>query len=128
MCDDGVAVADILANRMFTYRRTRWLDAVDGLASGARTSAAIFGESCRNMAEYAAATLRISGRNDAFFQSMRASIAAFHAALDAGRPPAVDGAFGTMLVTACERIADRAFQKRADGGTCRARHTAGCSR
>jgi nucleoside-diphosphate-sugar epimerase/predicted dehydrogenase len=110
VCDDGVAVADILANRLFTYRRTRWLEAVDGLASGARTASAIFGESCRNMAEYAATTLRLTRRSDAFFQSMRASIAAFHDALDAGRPPALDGRFGTMLVETCERIGSRVFQ------------------
>jgi nucleoside-diphosphate-sugar epimerase len=40
---------------------------------------------------------------------MRASIAAFHAALDAGTPPELDGAFGAMLVGACERIRDAAF-------------------
>jgi predicted dehydrogenase/nucleoside-diphosphate-sugar epimerase len=109
VCDDGVLVADILANRLFTYRRTRWLDAVDGLASGARSAGAIFAESCRNMAEHAAATLRLTGRSDAFFESMRASIAAFHAALDAGSAPPLDGRFGAMLVDACERIGDRAF-------------------
>jgi nucleoside-diphosphate-sugar epimerase/predicted dehydrogenase len=110
VCDDGVVVADILANRVFTYRRTRWLESVDGLASGARTAAATFAESCRNMAEYAGATLHLTGRNDPFFQSMRASIAAFHAALDAGRPPALDGRFGAMLVEACERIGSCTFQ------------------
>jgi predicted dehydrogenase/nucleoside-diphosphate-sugar epimerase len=104
VCDDGVAVADILANRMFTYRRTRWMDAVDGLASGARTAATIFAESSRNFATYAGATLKLTRRNDAFFQSMRASIAAFHAALDVGAPPPIDGRFGAMLVAACERM------------------------
>ncbi len=104
VCDDGVAVADILANRMFTYRRTRWMEAVDGLASGARTAAAMFAESSRNVAAYAAATLKLTRRNDAFFQSMRASIAEFHAALDAGTSPPIDGRFGAMLVAACERM------------------------
>ena len=52
VCDDGVAVADILANRLFTYRRTRWMEAVDGLASGTRTAAAVFGASGRNLAAY----------------------------------------------------------------------------
>jgi predicted dehydrogenase/nucleoside-diphosphate-sugar epimerase len=110
VCDDGVAVADIMANRMMTYRRTRWMEAVDGLASGARTAATLFGESCRNVAAYAAATLHLTRRNDAFFQSMRASIGAFHAALDAGTPPPIDGAFGAMLVATCERIGDAAFR------------------
>ena len=64
--------ADILANREVSYRRTRWLDAVDGWIR-TRTAARIFAESCRNAAEYAAATLRITGRNDPFFQMNRAS-------------------------------------------------------
>jgi predicted dehydrogenase/nucleoside-diphosphate-sugar epimerase len=110
VCDDGIAVADILANRMFTYRRTRWMEAVDGLASGARTAAMVFGESCRGFAAYAAATLHLTRRNDAFFQSMRASIAAFHAALDAGTTPPIDGRFGAMLVRTCERIGAAAFR------------------
>ena len=110
VCDDGVAVADILANRLFTYRRTRWMDAVDGLASGARTAAAVFGASGRNLTAYAAATLHLTRRNDPFFQSMRASIAAFHAALDNGKPPPIDGGFGAMLVETCERIGSVAFR------------------
>jgi predicted dehydrogenase/uncharacterized protein YbjT (DUF2867 family) len=105
VCDDGVAVADILANRLFTYGRTRWMEAVDGLASGARSAAAIFAASCRNLAAYTGATLHLTRRSDAFFQSMRASIGAFHAALDAGTAPPIDGPFGAMLVAVCERMA-----------------------
>jgi predicted dehydrogenase/nucleoside-diphosphate-sugar epimerase len=104
VCDDGVAVVDVLANRMYMYRRTRWMEAVDELASGVRTGVSVFAESSRNFAAYAAATLKLTGRNDAFYQSMRASIGAFHAALDAGTPPPIDGRFGAMLVAACERM------------------------
>ncbi len=110
VCDDGVAVADILANRLFTYRRTRWMEAIDGVASGARTAAAVFGAGWRNFGAYTAATLHLTRRNDAFFQSMRGSIAAFHAALDAGSPPPIDGAFGAMLVDTCERMGSAAFR------------------
>jgi predicted dehydrogenase/nucleoside-diphosphate-sugar epimerase len=106
VCDDGVVVADILANRLFTYGRTRWMDAIDGLASGASTATAVFGASGRNLAAYAAATLHLTRRNDAFFQSMRGSIAAFHGALDAGLPPPIDGRFGAMLVQTCQRLAE----------------------
>ena len=109
VCDDGVAVADISAGRLFTYRRTRWLEAVDGFVSGTRSAARIFCESWRNLAEYTAATLHLTRRSDAFFHSMRASIAEFHAALATGTAPRLDGRFGAMLVDACERIADRAF-------------------
>lgn len=109
VCDDGVVVADILANRLFSWRRTRWLEAVDGLVSAGLTAGAVFAEGFRNTAAYAAATLRLAKRNDAFFQSMRSSIAAFHDALSGGHPPPIDGSFGAMLVELCERIARAAF-------------------
>ncbi len=104
VCDDGVAVADIVANRLLTYRRTRWMETVDGFASGALTAAAIFGASCRNLVARTAGALHPSRRGDPFFQSMRASIGAFHAALDAGAPPPISGGFGAMLVETCERL------------------------
>ena len=126
VCDDGVAVADIMANRMIAYRRTRWMEATDGLASGARTAAALFGDSGRNFAAYAGAMLHLTRRNDAFFQSMRASIDAFHAALDAGTPPAIDGAFGAMLVAACERVGAAAFRPVEPGLPAPRRADAAC--
>ena len=109
VCDDGVAVADILANRFYTQRRTRWLDTVDGVASAARTGAALAGDSIRNAGDYGLSLLRLKPRSDAFVASMRASIAAFHAALDDGQAPELDGRFGTMLVAACEQMRDLAF-------------------
>jgi predicted dehydrogenase/nucleoside-diphosphate-sugar epimerase len=109
VCDDGVAVADILANRFYTQRRTHWLDTLDGVASAARTGAALAGDSIRNAGDYGLSMLRVKPRSDAFFLSMRASIAAFHAALDDGRAPELDGRFGTMLVAACEHMRDLAF-------------------
>ncbi len=53
--------------------------------------------------------LKLRPRSDPFFRSMRDSIAAFHAAVDAGRAPALDGQFGADLVAACERLAHAAF-------------------
>lgn len=109
VCDDGVIVADILANRCVTHRRTRWMEAVDGALSGAETAAATLRDSLGGTLRYVASLLKLRPRSDPFFVSMRASIAAFHVALDAGRVPELDGAFGAMLVGACERIRDAAF-------------------
>ncbi len=109
VCDDGIVVADILADRCVSYGRTRWMDAVDGFLSGARTAGALLRDSAAGTVRYVASLLKLRPRSDAFFVSMRASIAAFHAALDAGTPPALDAAFGAMLVGACERIRDAAF-------------------
>ncbi len=109
MCDDGVAVADILTNRVFTYGRTRWMEALDGAASGTRTGLTIARDSMRNLSSYALSMLHLKASSDPFFQSMRGSIGAFHAALDAGRPPPLDAAFGASLVGLCETIADQVF-------------------
>ena len=113
VCDDGVAVADILANRFFTYGRTRWMEAVDGLVSGTRVAGAIMGESWRNTIHYALSTLKLKPRSDAFFQSMQGSVRAFHAALDSGSAPETDIVFGAMLVGACETLRDQVFQPAA---------------
>lgn len=107
--DDGVAVADILANRFFTYGRTRWLESLDGALSGLRTAGGIAGGALGGFAGYALATAKLRPRSDAFFVSMRESLGAFHAALDEGRTPELDGAFGCALVRACEDLRDMAF-------------------
>ena len=109
VCDDGVAVADILANRLLTYRRTRWLEAVDGLASGAGSATGLLSDSLRNTVDYGLSTFKLTQRSDAFFQSMRASIREFHTALDQGRTPLADIGFGAELVRACETIRDQVF-------------------
>ncbi len=109
VCDDGVATADILANRVFVSERTRWLDTVDGVVSAGRTAAAMVGDSARNATAYGMSLLRLSSRSDPFFRSMCGSITAFHAALDAGTTPELDGRFGAMLVETCERLQTLAF-------------------
>ena len=113
VCDDGVAVADMLANRFFTYERTRWMEAVDGVVSGTLTAGAMMRESWRNMLHYGLSTLKVKPRSDAFFLSMLGSVKAFHAALDAGVAPESDIRFGTMLVATCEGVRDQVFQPAA---------------
>lgn len=113
VCDDGVVVADILANRVFTQGRTRWLPAVDEALSGLRTSGALAADSIKGLVRYSLSTAKLRPRSDAFFTSMIGSLGAFHAALDAGRAPELDGAFGAELVKTCETIRDQAFPKAA---------------
>lgn len=102
ICDDGVAIADIAYNRLFSYKRTRWLEAVDNLVSSAPTAASILYDSLRNAVQYVSSTARITSRKDPFFQSMRGSIVAFHQALDVDAVPELDGDFGAHLVAICE--------------------------
>jgi predicted dehydrogenase/putative NADH-flavin reductase len=112
ICDDGVIVADILANRVVCHARTRWLEAVDGLVSGLSTAGALARDSVGNALAYAASTVKLRGRSDPFFLSMQASIAAFHAAADTGHQPAIDGRFGADLVALCQTILDQGFPVR----------------
>ncbi|MCZ6859384.1 MAG: NAD-dependent epimerase/dehydratase family protein [Alphaproteobacteria bacterium] len=114
VCDDGAVVADIVANRVFTYERTKWLEFADAYLSGRRAAREISRQSFRNAVDYLLSTLRLKPRSDAFFQSMKGSIEAFHGALDAKAGPELNGEFGAGLVRLCERIAAQAFAPAAE--------------
>ena len=107
--DDGVAVADILANRLLVYGRSHWIEALDGLVSGLRSARGLAGDSIGNFFNYSLGIAKLAPRKDPFLLSMRGSIAAFHAAADAGRAPELDGAFGGSLVKICEQLRAQAF-------------------
>jgi len=109
VCDDGIAVADILANRFFTTRRTGNLDFADACLSGLATAREIAGDSLANAGRFLVGTLLPARRRDPFLESIRGSAAAFHHALDHRRPPDLDGTFGSHLVALCEQVAHQAF-------------------
>lgn len=106
---DGVGVADILNDRCHVLGRTRWMDPVDIALSGMAAGAAVAWQAAGNLAAYVAAMAKLRGRSDAFFRSMQGSLGAFHAAVDAGRAPVLDGHFGAGLVQLCEAIAAQAM-------------------
>ncbi len=108
VCDDGVAVADILNNRFFTYERTRWLEFYDTFLSGMTTAGSLAKHSTGGAVDYILSTAKIKPRSDSFFLSMKGSIAAFHRALDEGKSPELNGEFGSYLVELCEKIASSA--------------------
>ena len=109
LCDDGVITADMQAGRVLCETSGRWLEAADTALSGLRSAGGLARDSIGNFAAYGRAMLGLGRRSDMFFRSMQASIAAFHAALDAGGAPALDGHFGAELVRLCETIRDQAF-------------------
>jgi len=111
--DDGVLIADIIANRFYTDRRTRWMETIDRAVSGWRNGGAIIRESSRGFADDVLSRLRLRPRSDPFFRSMRASIAAFHEALSSGTHLEIDGGFGTGLIAICEAIAQAAYPNAA---------------
>ena len=114
-CDDGVAVADMVANRTEVHTRSRWLDAADQAVTGLRVGGQLAAASVRNVADYGLSMLKVRPRSDAFYISMKRSITAFHeiersagpASLPASPPPSApcDGEFGGYLVSLCETIA-----------------------
>jgi nucleoside-diphosphate-sugar epimerase/predicted dehydrogenase len=108
LCDDGVIVADILANRVARHVRTRWPAAVDALAAGGIAAGGLLADAAANAARLLGAGLRHPGSGGPSFRGLCASLAAFHAALDRGEAPAPDGADGAALVALAERIAEAA--------------------
>lgn len=112
-CEDGIAVADMIANRTESHTRSRWLDAADHAVTGLRVGGQIATASVRNVAEYGLSMLKVRPRSDAFYISMKRSIAVFHQTAEAAASaPAVpcDGAFGSELVSLCETIAQEVFK------------------
>lgn len=107
--EDGVAVADMLTDRLTVQRRTRWIEPLDTAHSGASLGWQQARQAGASLAGFAAASLGLVGRRDSFFQSMRGSIAAFHAAAARGVAPEADGRLGARLVRLAEDIAARAM-------------------
>lgn len=113
VCDDGVAIADMIANRTEIHTRSRWLDAADHAVTGLRVGGQLATASVRNVAEYGLSMLKVRPRSDAFYLSMKQSIAAFHQTAEAAASPLAvpcDGAFGRELVALCETIAQEVLK------------------
>jgi predicted dehydrogenase len=111
ICDDGVAVADILENRIDTHGRTRWRDAIHDLGSDLADAGAEVNHAVSNILHAAASLLRPARSGNPVRIGLRHSIAAFHAALDAGAaPPAglFDPGTAAGLVALCQRVGEQA--------------------
>lgn len=111
VCDDGVIVTDFLQNKIYMHGRTRWLEAADHAVSGLKTAGAIALQSAQGILNYTLSATKLKPRSDPFYQSMEASIRAFHEAVDAGGPVRCDAAFGAKLVRICEEISEKIFVK-----------------
>lgn len=104
VCNDGTVSADMIRDRIFVERRSRWPDFADHLLEAGRSVTAYSGQSLGNAANYILSTLKLRARTDPFFVGMNGSIRAFHTAVASNRAPDVDGAFGASLVALAERI------------------------
>jgi len=110
-CEDGVLVADMVADELISRGRTRWLEPVDLAVSGTRTAAQSVRQSWGNSLRYVASATGLQRRSDPFFLGMADGIKAFYRALDRQVAPQTDGAFARGLVHACERIAAQAMER-----------------
>jgi predicted dehydrogenase len=108
ICDDGVAVADILENRIDTHGRTRWRDAMQDLGTDLACAGSELNHALRNILDAAVSLIYPARRGNPVRIGLRRSIAAFHAALDAGKTPQPDGKLAAELVTLCRRVAEQA--------------------
>jgi predicted dehydrogenase len=111
ICDDGVAVADILENRIDTHGRTRWRDALQDLSTDLAGAGSELNHAVRNILDAATSLLWPKRSGNPVRIGMRRGIAQFHAALDAGLalPPAMfDPRVAAGLVAMCQRVGDQA--------------------
>ncbi len=102
---DGTLEADMLANTARRSVPTGWIEAGDTLSVGVSTAAGDLAATFGNGGRYAASMVGLGGRSDAFFISMRASIAAFYDRLDPKQPRVEPD--GARLVDLCCEIADQ---------------------
>lgn len=107
---DGSIIADMIRNRVLVSGRSRWLEAIDDLLSGFRSAGQTVYQSTANSVTYGLSIAGLSQRSDPFFQSMKASIEAFHTACDTDRIYQADANFGLKLVSLCEQISERGFE------------------
>jgi len=84
---DGALVADLHRNTLQEELKTQWLDFWDDYLAGRRRARGLTRDARTNLLRYLRQTLRLAPRGDAFFVGMRGAMAAFHAALRAGREP-----------------------------------------
>jgi predicted dehydrogenase/nucleoside-diphosphate-sugar epimerase len=108
-CDDGVVVADISNNRVYSHGRTRWHPAIDGGLSATHTAAGIFCGGWMGCAEAVLAIMHPKARRDPFFRSMSSSIGAFYDALAGDASLRCTAGFGRELVALCQEIRSKAL-------------------
>lgn len=99
----------MMTNRCYTHGRTRLPDFADAFFTGRSAAREIAGQSRKNAMDYLLSLFRLKERSEPFYVSMKGCIANFHNALDAGRAPESDGAFGAEMVRICEEITKTGF-------------------
>jgi len=102
---DGSLEADFTHDTLAGETKTKWLEFWNGFLAASRRGRAYRRDAWRVLCNYLLATLGLRERRDAYFAGMRGSLAAFHAALRAGRRPPVDGVLAAEVLAWCEALA-----------------------
>ncbi len=107
LCSDGIAIADMISNRMIVHGRSKWLEASDHFLTG-RAAAKQYGKQSKdNFLTYAVAMIGLKGRRDSFYLSMAGSIANFYNGLNGTSDPRGTFEFARGLIDACLVAADQ---------------------
>jgi predicted dehydrogenase/nucleoside-diphosphate-sugar epimerase len=104
ICDDGRIVVDYVNNRVTQDISTQWFDFYDNGINGSKAARELFVQSFRNVTDYGLSLLKLKPRSDAFYLSIKGSVASFYEALAAGGPD-LDGGSGQRTVALCAHIA-----------------------
>jgi predicted dehydrogenase/nucleoside-diphosphate-sugar epimerase len=100
---DGTIQVDLLNNRYAIDRSTRYMPPVDRFLRGFSAARQLAWSTIREMAGYGLSTLRLIGRSDPYYVSMRGSIEAFYRDLAGGRVESRSGRAGRDVIDGLEQ-------------------------
>lgn len=104
VCEDGTAHADMIGNRCSIQRRGRRLEFIDFVNQSWREGLSTIWQGTAGGIGYLTTLLKVTGRQDPFFLSMKDSISAYYEGLKQKTPVLSDSVFGSGLVSLCEEI------------------------
>ena len=101
LCSDGVAIADMISNRMVVDGRSKWLEASDQFITGRKNAKQTAKQSKENFLDYAKSMIGVGTRCDSFYLGMAGSITNFYEGLAGTSPLRAGFPFAKGLVDAC---------------------------
>jgi predicted dehydrogenase/nucleoside-diphosphate-sugar epimerase len=103
--EDGSVRIDLLNNVYVLDRQTRYLEPVDRFWRSLNRARQATWWGMRGFTQYALSTLRLTGRSDPFYVSMRGSIAAYYAELRGESPEEPRADLGRVVIEGLEKTA-----------------------
>lgn len=107
---DGSIRIDLFKNLYFVQKKSVFPDYLDSIANAMSYSQSVK-KGISNFSDYVFSKIGISGKNDAFFLSMKNSIEAFYQSFATGKSIPVSGKDGKDIIEFCEKWAKAARAK-----------------